>query len=125
MEQQSISEQHPFLSWVIGTSSIATSIYIVFFSPYLLPVKIVVCFVLFLTIVGRPIASLMPTRYMQWPHPSAVTFRSLESIIIVIITHIYHPIWLSGSWYGWVSPVFPLLGLLVLSINSMRLLRRW
>ena len=123
MGLESLSKQHPFLSWLHGAGSIVLAIYIVALSPYELLQKIVGGFVL--TLVGGYILlTLYPNNYLNLSR-TATQWRSILAIIFVVGIHFYHLSWLSGSWFGWISPVFPVLGVLLIIANAVHLLDLW
>jgi hypothetical protein len=123
MGSESLSKQHPFLSWFHGTGSIALAVYIVALSPYELPLKIIGGFVLTL-VCGYFLLTLYPNSYLNLAR-TATIWRSIVTILFVAGLHFYHGLWLSGSWFGWISPIFPLLGVLLFIANGLHLLDLW
>ena len=113
----------PFLNWLMGALSLAGGIYVAVLCPYLIPFRFLIgVLVMFLT--GMFVMVLLPTKITGRPREEA---RHLAWIVVVItaILHMFHPGWLSGDNFGWVSPVFPIFLLLVLIASVLHVLRIW
>ena len=120
-----ITGERSFLTWLLGVLAIATGVYCVSLmpAPTMIPQKIVIGF-LCMFLAGWCYVNLLPSRIIDQSRDTNKA-RAFTTLMGIGLVQFYHPQWLSGNWFGWITPVFPFIMLIVLIGAILKLLEMW